>query len=93
MDLTTLQHLPHIPNRSDFHKFQMELMTSLRSLPNKADFQRLQEELKAILPSITSFSSISHWHLPDVVANCLPESLSHANNSEQCVLVCEALPS
>uniref|UniRef100_A0A0D6QZK3 Heptahelical transmembrane protein 4-like n=1 Tax=Araucaria cunninghamii TaxID=56994 RepID=A0A0D6QZK3_ARACU len=80
VDLTTLQNLPHIPNRADFHKLQSELMTSFPSLPNKADFQRLQAELKTALPSL------SHWHLPEVVANCLPESLSHANRTEQCLL-------
>ncbi|GLJ29226.1 hypothetical protein SUGI_0576510 [Cryptomeria japonica] len=61
-------------------------MSCFPSLPNKADFQRLQEEVKSALPSITSLSSISHWHLPEVLANCLPESLSHANRTEQCVL-------
>lgn len=86
VDLTTLHHLPHIPNKEDFHKLQMELMTSLPSLPNKVNFQRLQAELKTALPSMASLSSLSNWHLPDLLANCLPQSLSHINRTEQCVL-------
>lgn len=86
VDLTGVHHLPHIPNRDDLHKLQMELMTSLPSLPNKVNFQRLQAELKTALPSMASLSSLSNWHLPDLLANCLPESLSQINRTEQCVL-------
>lgn len=86
VDLTRVHHLPHIPSRDDLHKLQMELMTALPSLPNKVNFQKLQEELKTALPSMSSLSSFSNWHLPDLLANCLPESLSHINHTDQCVL-------
>ncbi|KAH9303692.1 hypothetical protein KI387_008096, partial [Taxus chinensis] len=86
VDLSALHPLPHIPNRDHFHKFHSDLITCLPSLPGKADFQRLQEELKTALPSIVTLSSLSHRYLPEVIANCLPESLSHANHTEQCVL-------
>jgi len=86
VDLARVHHLSHIPSRDDFHKLQMELMTFLPSLPNKVNFQRLQAELKTALPSMASLSSLSNWHLPDLLASCLPESLSHINRTEQCVL-------
>lgn len=86
VDLSALPTLPHVPKRDNFYKFQSELVSCFPSLPNKEDFQRLQEELKSALPSVASLSSLSHWHLPEMLANCLPARLSHANRTEKCIL-------
>eukprot|EP00252_Welwitschia_mirabilis_P011760 TRINITY_DN2617_c0_g1_i4.p1 TRINITY_DN2617_c0_g1~~TRINITY_DN2617_c0_g1_i4.p1 ORF type:complete len:419 (-),score=50.33 TRINITY_DN2617_c0_g1_i4:239-1495(-) len=86
VDLGAISHLPHIPSREELHKLQTELMSSLPSFTNKVDLQRLQAELKTALPSMVSLPSFSHWHLPQSLANCLPETLLNNNHTEECIL-------
>ncbi|XP_020530836.1 heptahelical transmembrane protein ADIPOR3 isoform X2 [Amborella trichopoda] len=61
-------------------------MHCLPSMPNMPALQRLRNELKSALPSMDSLPSLSGWHLLELVRNCLPESLYHANHTDTCVL-------
>ncbi|XP_058080822.1 heptahelical transmembrane protein 4-like [Magnolia sinica] len=86
MDLHSLQHLPDVLMRTDLHKMHSELLTCLPSIPNMSDLQRLRDELKTSMPSLDLLPSLSGWHVPELLTNCLPERFSHANHTDVCVL-------
>lgn len=87
VDLPRLQNFPDVLRKADFQKLHAELITCLPSLPHMPDLQRLREELKNSLHSMDLLPSLSNWHIMELLSNCLPESLSHSNNSDTCVLV------
>lgn len=80
VDLHSLQ----LPDglRADLHK----LHACLPSLPHMPDLHRLREELKSTLPSMDMFTSLSGWHVMELLYNCLPERFSHGNQTNICVL-------
>lgn len=84
VDLNSLQHLPDMLKKADLHKLQSELLTCLPSLP---DLHRLKEEFRTTLPSMDMLSSISSWHVKELVYNCLPERFFSGNHTDACVLV------
>lgn len=86
VDLPRLQNFPDVLRKADFQKLHAELITCLPSLPHMPDLQRLREELKTSLPSMDLLPSLSNWHIMELLSNCLPESLSHSNHSDTCVL-------
>lgn len=87
VDIHPLHHLPDVLKKADMHKLQEELLTCLPSLPHFPDLQKLREELKTALPSMDMFSSLSRWHVVELLYNCLPERFSHGNQTDDCVLV------
>lgn len=87
VDIHHLHHLPDVLRKADMHKLQEELLTCLPSLPHFPDLQKLREELKTALPSMDMFSSLSRWHVVELLYNCLPERFSHGNQTDDCVLV------
>lgn len=86
-DIHPLQHLPDVLKKADLHKLQAELLACLPSLPHFPDLQKFREELKTALPSMDMFSSLSGWHVVELLYNCLPERFSHGNQTDDCVLV------
>lgn len=84
MDLHSLQHLPDAVKRGDLQKI---LLTCLPSLPNMPDLHRLGEELKTSLTSVDLISSLSGWHILQLLTKCLPERFSYGNHTEVPVLV------
>lgn len=86
VDIHPLHHLPDVLRKADMHKLQEELLTCLPSLPHFPDLQKLREELKTALPSMDMFSSLSRWHVVELLYNCLPERFSHGNQTDDCVL-------
>lgn len=87
VDLPRLQNFPDVLRKADFQKLHTELITCLPSLPHMPDLHRLREELKNSLPSMDLLPSLSNWHIMELLSNCLPESLSHSNHTDTCVLV------
>ncbi|KAL2517284.1 Heptahelical transmembrane protein 5 [Abeliophyllum distichum] len=86
VDLHTLQNLPEVLRKADFHKLNMELRTCLQSLPNMPDLHRFLQELKTSLPSMGYLPSLSNWYIVELLPNCLPERLSNSNHTDECVL-------
>nr|DAD41539.1 TPA_asm: hypothetical protein HUJ06_015862 [Nelumbo nucifera] len=82
VDLQSLPHLPDVLRKADLH----ELLTCLPSMPNMPDLQKLRDEFKTSLPSMDMLPSLSGWHIPELLANCLPERFSHSNHTDPCVL-------
>ncbi|KAH6803371.1 heptahelical protein 4 [Perilla frutescens var. frutescens] len=80
---TRLQNFPDVLRKADIQKLHAELITCLPSLPHMPDLHRLREELKTSLPSM---DLLSKWHIMELLSNCLPESLSHSNHTDTCVL-------
>ncbi|XP_047329764.1 heptahelical transmembrane protein ADIPOR3-like [Impatiens glandulifera] len=56
--------------RVDFSKICEEVVNCLISLPTMADLSRLKDAL----------SSLSTWHITQVITKCLPHHLSSTNN-------------
>ncbi|KAL3616157.1 Heptahelical transmembrane protein 4 [Castilleja foliolosa] len=86
VDLPRLQNFPHVLRKADFQKLHTELVTCLPSLPHMPDLHRLREELRTSWPSMDLLPSLSNWHIKELISNCLPESLSHINHTDTCVL-------
>ncbi|XAR57701.1 hypothetical protein NMG60_11025944 [Bertholletia excelsa] len=78
VDLHSLQHLADILKKADLHK--------LPSLANIPDLHRLREELRNSFPAMNLLPSPSNWHIIELLTNCLPQHLSHANHTDVCVL-------
>ncbi|KAL7101530.1 hypothetical protein ACP275_08G059500 [Erythranthe tilingii] len=87
LTIYTATKVPYVQNSvmktADYQKLHAELMTCLPSLPHMPDMQRLREELKT---SIDLLPSLSNWHIMELLSNCIPESLSHSNHTDICVL-------
>ncbi|XVF17504.1 hypothetical protein REPUB_Repub10bG0128600 [Reevesia pubescens] len=81
VDLHSLQHIPDILRKADLRKLHSELTTCLPSLPNMPDLFKLRQELKTTLPS-----SLSGWHVMELLYNCLTERFSAGNHTDVCVL-------
>ncbi|KAK1300591.1 hypothetical protein QJS10_CPB13g00105 [Acorus calamus] len=87
MDLHSLQHLPEVLRKADLQKIQSEPTTCLPSIPHLSDFQKLRNELKTSLAIVEDMlPSLPDWHLLELLTNCLPQRLSHANHTDDCVL-------
>ncbi|KAL6573060.1 Heptahelical transmembrane protein 4 [Orobanche hederae] len=86
MDLPRLQNFPHVLRKADFHKLHTELVTCLPSLPHMPDLHRLREELKTSWPSIDLLSSLSNWHIKELLSNCLSGSFPHIKHTDPHVL-------
>ncbi|KAK6151139.1 hypothetical protein DH2020_016071 [Rehmannia glutinosa] len=86
VDLHRLQNFPDVLRKADFQKLHTELITCLPSLPHMPDLQRLREELKTSLHSMDLLPYLSNWHIMELLSNCIPESLSHSNHTDACVL-------
>ncbi|KAH6759877.1 heptahelical protein 4 [Perilla frutescens var. hirtella] len=80
---TRLQNFPDVLRKADIQKLHAELITCLPSLPHMPDLHKLREELKT---SLSSMDLLSKWHIMELLSNCLPESLSHSNHTDTCVL-------
>lgn len=78
VDLHSLQRFPDVLKRADLHKIQA-------SLPHMPDLLKFRGELKTSLPSMDLLPSLSGWH--KLFTDCLPELFSHANHTDDCVLV------
>lgn len=87
VDLPTLQNLPDVLRKADFQKLRMELIACLPSLPQMPGLHRIREELITSLSSMEFLQSISNWHIMELLSKCLPESVSHCNHTDTCVLV------
>ena len=87
VDLRSFQHLPDFLKRADLHNIRSVLLNCLPSLPNLPNLNRLTDELKSSLPSMDFLSSLSGWHVYELLSNCLPERSSAANQTSDCVLV------
>nr|KJB18049.1 hypothetical protein B456_003G031300 [Gossypium raimondii] len=74
VDLNSLSHIHDILRKADLHKLHSELVTCLPSLPNMSDLHKFRDELK---------TSISGWHVRELLYNCLPESFSSRNQSNR----------
>ncbi|KAF7130594.1 hypothetical protein RHSIM_Rhsim10G0126800 [Rhododendron simsii] len=86
VDFHSLQHIPDVLKRADFHKLHAELLACLPSLPNVPDLHRFREELTKSLPSMGLLPSPSTWHVVDLLIKCLPERLFHVNQTDVGVL-------
>lgn len=73
VDLHSLQHFPDVLKHADLHKLQSELLSCMPSLANMSTMD--------LLPSPST------WHITELLTNCLPERLFHANHTDVCVLV------
>ena len=71
MDLSSLQRLSDMIRRADLHKIHPELLNCLPSLA---------------FPSMDFLSSVS-GNISELLANCLPDRVSHGNQTEHSVLV------
>ena len=87
VDLRSFQHLPDFLRRADLHNIRSVLLNCLPSLPNMPNLNRLTDELKTSLPSMDFLSSLSGWHVLELLSNCLPERFSPTNQTSDCVLV------
>ncbi|CAN6712435.1 unnamed protein product [Malus baccata var. baccata] len=70
MDLSSLQRLSDMIRRADLHKIHPELLNCLPSLA---------------FPSMDFLSSVS-GNIRELLANCLPDRFSHANQTENSIL-------
>lgn len=86
VDLRSFQHLPDFLRRADLHNIRSVLLNCLPSLPNMPNLNRLTDELKTSLPSMDFLSSLSGWHVLELLSNCLPERFSPTNQTSECVL-------
>ncbi|KAL3813698.1 hypothetical protein ACJIZ3_014966 [Penstemon smallii] len=86
VDLPTLQNFPHVLRKADFQKLHADLVTCLPSLPHMPDLHKLRAELKTSLHSMDLLPSLSNWHIMELLSNCIPESISHSNHTDICVL-------
>lgn len=87
VDSYTLQHLHDVLRKADMHKLREDLLTCLPSFPAFPDLHRFRDALKNSSPLTDLLISISNWHIVELVTNCLPESFSHINHTDVCVLV------
>ena len=87
VDIHSLQQLQQVLRKADLHKIQSELVACFPSLPHLSNLHRLKEELKTSLPSMDKLTSLSNWHLLELISNCLPERFSHANQTNVCISV------
>ncbi|GAB2231800.1 hypothetical protein Drorol1_Dr00010812 [Drosera rotundifolia] len=74
----TIYTATRVPNVVDLHSLSLsdmhaDILRCLPSLPNMAD-------LHDVLPSL------SGWHIPKLLLNCLPERFSTGNYTDGCVL-------
>ncbi|XP_059636818.1 heptahelical transmembrane protein 4-like [Cornus florida] len=86
MDLHSLQQLPNFLKGTDLNKIRAELLKCIPSLPNMPDFHRLGDELKTSLPSMDLFSSLSGWHITELLTNCLPEQFTVTSQTDDSFL-------
>ncbi|XP_028772787.1 heptahelical transmembrane protein 4 isoform X1 [Neltuma alba] len=73
-----------VPKVVDLHSLQ-----HFHGIVKKADLHKLQEELLKCLPSLPSMdmlTSLSSWHVKELLYNCLPERFSSGNHTDGCVL-------
>ena len=87
VDLHSLQHLSGVVKSADLQKIHALLLNCLPSLPIMPDLHRLGEEFKTSLPSVDLLSSLSGWHILELLTKCLPERFSHGNHTDVPVLV------
>ncbi|XP_072991881.1 heptahelical transmembrane protein ADIPOR3-like isoform X1 [Typha latifolia] len=87
VDFQSLQHLPDVLRKTDLQKIQSELVACLPSLPHLSDLHRLKDELRTSLASIDMLPSLSGWHLLELLSGCLPQSLTHTNQTNVCMLL------
>lgn len=83
VDLQSLQHLQQVLRKADLHTIQSELVSCFHSLPHLSNLQRLKDELRTSLPSMDTITSLSHWHLVELISNCFPQRFSHANGTDR----------
>ncbi|KAM7250014.1 hypothetical protein ACFE04_021897 [Oxalis oulophora] len=76
MKVPKVVDIPDVLKKADLHK----LHECLPSLPNMPDLHKLKE-LGTTLPT-----SLSGWHVMELLYNCLPERFTHGNHSDVCVL-------
>lgn len=86
VDLNSMQRLPDMLRRVDFHKIHLDLLNCLPSLPNMPDLQRLKD-LKASFPSRDFLASHSGWNILELLTHCLPERLGRMYGKDYNVLV------
>ncbi|KAK2985599.1 hypothetical protein RJ640_006862 [Escallonia rubra] len=84
MDLQSMQQFSNMLRSTDLQKVQAELL-KLPSLASMADIQRLKNDLRTSLPS-GDISSLSRWHILELLANCLPRQLSAPKIADDCFL-------
>lgn len=86
VDINTLQHLPDVLRKADLYKLCADLLAYIPSLPSRPNLHKLREQLKTSLPSTDLLSSLSNWHIVQLLTNCFPERFSHSNHTDVCVL-------
>lgn len=73
VDLPRLQNFSDVLRNADFQRLQTEITTCLPSFPH--------------MPDMDLLTTLSNWHIMELLSNCIPERLSHTNHTDICVLV------
>jgi adiponectin receptor len=73
MDLNSLQRLSDMVKGADLHKIHSELLNCLPPLPKMPGFHKLKDELRTSFPSMDFLSSLSDWHIVQLLTKCLPD--------------------
>ncbi|EEF52267.1 conserved hypothetical protein [Ricinus communis] len=71
-DISSLQRLPDMLQKADFHNIHLDLLNCLPSLPNMPDLHNFKVDLKSYLLPMEFLSSLSENFL-ELLINCLPE--------------------
>lgn len=73
MDLNSLQRLSDMVKGADLHEIHSELLKCLPPLPKMPGFHKLKDELRTSFPSMDFLSSLSDWHIVQLLTKCLPD--------------------
>ncbi|XAR48431.1 hypothetical protein NMG60_11031253 [Bertholletia excelsa] len=85
IDVHSFQHLSDMLSKNELHKFRAELIRCLPSLPNFADLHRLRDDVRPNFPS-ELLSSLTNFHISEMLAKCLPTWLTETNHANDSVL-------
>ncbi|KAL9230569.1 hypothetical protein vseg_005906 [Gypsophila vaccaria] len=81
VDPAVQQRLADIFKKAGLQDAHSKFVNCLPSLANMTGFTKLRDQFEESLPSISSLSPVSGWHILELLSNCLPERFFHLNQT------------